>query len=355
MEILVLGVMSGTSLDGLDLALCRFINSDRKWNYDIISAETILYPEFWQLNLRNACQLNGEELLLLNNSYGNFIGHSVKKFLSGKEKPELIASHGHTIFHQPEKRLTFQLGNGACIAASSSITTICDFRNLDVALGGNGAPLVPIGDMYLFPEYEYCLNIGGFANISYKTEHKQNTKSSKVIAYDICPANIILNILSGEKGASFDKNGDIGKRGNINSALLEELDSLNYYKMKPPKSLGREWMENEMLPVVQSYNIPTEDKLRTVYEHIAKQISASVKNKGSILITGGGAKNRFLIERISFFCKNPVHIPSPDIIDFKEALIFAFLGALCLNNQTNCLASVTGAEKDNIGGVLYRV
>jgi anhydro-N-acetylmuramic acid kinase len=347
-EITILGVMSGTSLDGLDLALCKFINSENRWHYKIVAAETIQYPENWESKLINASKLSGEEFLLLHNSYGRFIGKSAQKFLDGKSTPTLIASHGHTIFHQPDKQFTFQLGNGASIAAESGISTICDFRSLDVAMGGNGAPLVPIGDLHLFPKYDYCLNIGGFANISYTSENNR-------VAYDICPANIILNLLAQERGMPFDKNGTTGKTGNINNSLLEKLDNLDFYKINPPKSLGREWLEEEVIPTIQSYKISTEDKLRTVYEHIAKQISDSFKSNGDILITGGGAKNRFLIERIGSLCNNHIEIPSPEIIDFKEALIFAFLGALAYNNQVNCLASVTGAQHDNIGGVIYKM
>lgn len=348
MNTTILGIMSGTSLDGLDLALCRFNKTGEKWQYKIVAAETINYPANWEMKLQKADKLNGEDLLLLHNSYGRFIGQTAKKFLSGKDKPDLIASHGHTIFHQPEKQFTFQIGNGACIAASSEIPTICDFRNLDVALGGNGAPLVPIGDLNLFPEYDYCLNIGGFANISYSSGNKR-------IAYDICPANIIANLISQEKGMSFDRDGEMGKAGTLNNELLGKLNHLGYYKMPPPKSLGREWLEEKIIPVIQSFNISTTDKLRTLYEHIAFQISGSLKNEGDILITGGGAKNKFLIERISGLCVNKIDIPSTEIIDFKEALIFAFLGVLAYNNQTNCLSSVTGAKHDNIGGIFFRV
>jgi anhydro-N-acetylmuramic acid kinase len=154
---------------------------------------------------------------------------------------------------------------------------------------------------------------------------------------------------------SFDKNGEAGKKGAINNLLLKKLNNLIFYKTAPPKSLGREWLEVEVVPVIQSFNITTEDKLRTVYQHIAKQIALSFKGTGDVLITGGGANNKFLIELISSFCNNNIEIPSNEVIDFKEALIFAFLGVLTNINQVNCLASVTGARNDNIGGVVYRM
>jgi anhydro-N-acetylmuramic acid kinase len=348
MKIISLGIMSGTSLDGVDLALCRFEENNGKWNFNILDALTFSYPDEWKTRLQSAHQLGSYDFILLHNEYGRFTGELVNRFLKGQPTPDLIASHGHTIFHQPEKRLTFQLGNGATIAAETGITTMCDFRNLDVALGGQGAPLVPIGDRLLFPEYEYCLNIGGFANISFES-------GTERLAYDICPVNIILNELASEKGLTFDKDGILGKSGKIDQNLLDKLNSLDYYQRSWPKSLGREWCEEKIIPILNNSSLCIEDRAATYYEHVAIQMGKTALNGGKILTTGGGAKNKYLIERIRHYSKCQIVIPEVKIVDFKEALIFAFLGVLSYFKQPNCLSSVKGAKFDNIGGIAFCV
>jgi anhydro-N-acetylmuramic acid kinase len=150
MKLISLGIMSGTSLDGVDLALCRFKENKGIWKYDILDAFTIPYTSNWESKLRSAHRLNVQDFLLLHNEYGKYIGNLAKQFLEKKPSPDIISSHGHTIFHQPDKGFTFQLGNGAAIAATANISTVSDFRSLDVALGGQGAPLVPVGDKLLF-------------------------------------------------------------------------------------------------------------------------------------------------------------------------------------------------------------
>lgn len=354
----VVGVMSGTSLDGLDLAAVEFSLENGKWNFTLVAAETLPYAEVWKKRLQNAPLLTGEKLLELNAAYGIFIGEQVKFFLNKTGfNPGLIASHGHTVFHQPENHFTFQVGNGANIAATTGITTVSDFRALDVAMGGQGAPLVPVGDRFLFSEYDYCLNLGGFSNISFEKDRNR-------VAFDICPVNIVLNHFAEKQGLPFDKNGDLGRAGNINVNLLNELNNLVFYRQNPPKSLGREWVENLFLPVLNSFRISDEDKLRTVYEHIAEQIAGTVsgveKGEGGgggeekMLVTGGGAFNTFLIELISGKTATELILPENGIINFKEALVFAFLGVLKMRNEINCLASVTGAKKDSSTGVVFR-
>ncbi|MBU8893772.1 MAG: anhydro-N-acetylmuramic acid kinase [Bacteroidales bacterium] len=344
----VIGIMSGTSLDGLDIVLCNFTHQD-KWNFSILKYETINYSEEWTEKLNNASGLKGFDLAILHKEFGHYIGESVLTFLKNTDyKIDFIASHGHTVFHQPEKKLTLQIGDGNEIAATTGITTISDFRSLDVALGGQGAPLVPIGDKLLFSEYDYCINIGGFANISFE-------KDDKRLAFDICPANIILNHLAQEFGQNFDKNGELGKAGYVDEKLLNKLNKIEYYNLSYPKSLGREWLDNSFISILESSEIPQHDKLRTVYEHIAEQISISLPNDNNqtALITGGGAYNRFLIELIYQKTKSEIIIPDKKIIEYKEALIFAFLGVLRFNNQVNCLSSVTGAIKDSSSGVIH--
>ena len=348
MRILALGIMSGTSLDGIDIALCRFSQSDNKWNYEIVESETIPYPLLWIEKLKEAPNLKAQEFLMLNDEYGRYTGELITEFLRGKEIPQLIASHGHTIFHQPDQKFTFQLGNGASIAATTQITTVSDFRSFDVALGGQGAPLVPIGDQLLFSEFEYCLNIGGFANISFDQDGTR-------IAFDVCPANIVLNELALMKGFAYDKDGQLGASGTIDASLLQKLNNLDFYHQKWPKSLGREWAENQIMPLLSASGLSIEDQATTMYEHIAFQIASVIGNKGRLLATGGGSKNRFLIDQLKLKTACEVVLPDEKLIDFKEALIFAFLGVLAFNGQINVLSSVTGSTQDHIGGVIYKI
>ena len=344
-KIKAVGVMSGTSLDGLDIAVCEFWFS-KKWNFKILRAETFKYEKNILHYLQTAKDLSSSNLIDLNNIYGKYIGKKVKNFLQG-EIVDLIASHGHTIFHRPEKKITFQLGNGANIANETGITTISDFRTFDVALGGQGAPLVPIGDKLLFTDYKYCLNLGGFSNISEKN-------NKKIIAYDICPVNIVLNYYSQKLGKDFDFNGEFGKNGKANKKLIADLDNIDYYKQKSPKSLGREWVEDVFFPIIEKYDLSYIDKVASIYQHIANQISKNIKSSGKLLITGGGAKNIFLIDLIKSRLYNiDIIIPNNKLIDFKEALIFAFLGVLRINNQINVLSKVTGAKRDSISGNIF--
>jgi len=347
----VVGLMSGTSLDGLDIAYCTFIFNRNKWQYSINCAETIKYDKQWQLKLKNASHFTAEKLLQSHSEYGIFLGKKVQAFIKKNNIKEIdiISSHGHTIFHQPAKGVTFQLGNGASIASVTGIKIVCDFRTLDVALNGQGAPLVPIGDRLLFSEYDFCLNLGGFSNISFEN------KSTR-IAFDICPVNTVLNYLAEAKGKNFDKGGKIAQSGDINFTLLEILNKLEYYEKPPPKSLGREWVEQYFLPVINFHTISIEDKLATVTEHIARQISDVIKGSkrgGKILVTGGGANNSFLIAKLKEklpLCN--VVFPSETLVNFKEALVFAFLGVLRMEGKTNTLCSVTGATRDSSGGVI---
>jgi anhydro-N-acetylmuramic acid kinase len=344
----VIGVMSGTSLDGVDICCVDFIYDKTAWTYKIIAAENKSYPDKLRNKIANAHLTDANSFAVLHSNFGLYIGEQINFFINKYSlKPDLIASHGHTIFHQTEKRLTFQIGSGAGIAAETGINTVCDFRSTDVALNGQGAPLVPIGDHFLFSEYEYCLNLGGFSNISFqKDDHR--------IAFDVCPVNFVINHYMKNEGKEFDNNGEKARSGKVNQQLLNDLNELNVYKFSGPKSLAREDVEEMFFPVIDSYQITLEDKLATYTEHISTQISKSIIF-GKVLVTGGGAFNRFLIERMRVNSPQcDYHIPDPQIINFKEALIFALLGVLYLYDVPNCLASVTGARYDNIGGALYK-
>jgi len=343
-----IGCMSGSSLDGLDLVAGRFTFSD-SWNFEILKAITIPYSHKWVQKLSTAVHLNIVELALLNNDFGRFIGKQAASFCEDlPEKPDFVASHGHTVFHLPNDRLTLQIGNGAFIAAYSGLPVVCDFRSMDLALKGQGAPLVPIGDELLFAEYEICLNLGSIANLSYRENGKRK-------AFDICPANMALNYFIREQGYQYDLDGALGRTGKLQEELLGLLNSLNFYQAKGSKSLSRDFFEREMLPLINSFQLSPEDILRTLYEHISDQLAAAVDEfpKGQILITGGGAHNVFLIELFSEKTKHKTIVPSAQIIDFKEALIIAFLGVLRMRNEVNCLKSVSGAAHDHSGGAIY--
>ena len=345
-----LGLMSGTSLDGLDMALCSFRQEENRWVYEIISTKTVCYPDSLSRQLAEAHKYSGLKLTKLDQEYGRWLGNEAKQFIKDYNiLPSFIASHGHTVFHQPENRITLQIGSGAEILSATCITTITDFRSVDMALGGQGAPLVPAGDYLLFDDYDFCLNLGGIANISYLNDNKK-------LAWDICPVNMALNFIAGKMNKKMDRDGIEGEKGKVNKQLLKELNGLEFYNTIPPKSLGREWFEEKFLKILLNHSASWHDKLRTVYEHISLMIvSACLSHrKGRLLVTGGGAHNIFLIERIKHHSKHDIIIPGKDIIDFKEALIFAFLGLLRLENKVNCLSSVTGSSKDSIGGSVYQ-
>ena len=351
MVIEITGLMSGTSLDGLDMCHVRFTldESNQRWSYEILAAEDEPYSDELKHQLATAQNMTAEEYALLNSDYGLYLGTRVREFISrNRIKPDYIASHGHTIFHQPSRRLTTQIGSGAGIAAESGVDTICDFRTVDVALGGQGAPLVPVGDRNLFSEFSYCLNLGGFSNISFDNEDGSRG------AYDISPVNYVLNHYTRTIGLDYDKDGEIARRGTVNEALLDNLNNLDFYHKTGPKSLGREWVEQSVIPLIDSFNLTMEDRLATFAEHVAIQISAHIKG-GRVLLTGGGALNKYLVERMQARAPQcEYHVPDKRTVNFKEALIFAFLGALWVANIPNCLSSVTGARYDNIGGALYK-
>ncbi len=341
--------MSGSSLDGVDIAYVNFSHDNKRWFFQIVEAGNVPYPSHWKERLADAFNQSEEELKILDKEYGEYLGTITKLFIKKYEmEPKLIASHGHTIFHRPNEGYTLQIGNGQAIADITGIMTINDFRTEDVAKGGQGAPLVPIGDRHLFASYPICLNIGGIANVSY--EHHDSR-----IAYDICMANQLLNYLAGKLGYDYDNNGNFALQGIVNQEMLDILNDNPYYHQDAPKSLGREFFENVQHKIVDESSLSVKDLLATATEHIAMQIAKSTEgiDATKMLVTGGGAKNDFLIERISSLSKHEVVIPDTMIIDYKEALIFAFLGVLKMEGKTNVLSSVTGASSDSSSGKIW--
>ncbi|WP_445381359.1 anhydro-N-acetylmuramic acid kinase [Robiginitalea sp. IMCC43444] len=354
MDYKVLGLMSGTSLDGLDLAYCRFQRTAGGWQYELSHCEQLDYSMEMQKKLQDAIELPAPELLQLDHEYGTWLGRKAKDFIKAHNlQVDFIASHGHTVHHLPEKGVTFQMGSGQHLAEASGERVICDFRSSDLVLGGQGAPLVPIGDLHLFSDYDFCLNLGGIANISFQREGKR-------IAYDIGLANMPLNYLSRKMGLPYDKGGEMARSGNCVEGVLDALNKLEYYRLPFPKSTGYEWFAQDVVPLLdfEKHGIP--DLLNTCVVHICEQIAAQLrtyqeKSKASLLVTGGGAFNTYLMDRLKekLGSRVKIEIPDPGLIAFKEALVFAFMGVLRIREETNVLSSVTGASRDHSSGQLF--
>jgi len=350
----VVGIMSGTSMDGIDLAHCTIEENNNAWKYSINAAKTFEYDEKWRLRLSKLRSQSAYNFVRTDRYYGEYIGLLINDFLKENNlNADLIASHGHTIFHQPENNITTQIGDGNAISAITGIPTVTNFRAMDVVLGGQGAPLVGIGDGLLFGEYDMCLNIGGFANIS-------ATINGNKVAYDICPANILLNRIAREFDLEFDEDGKIAEKGKIDYDLLADLNNIDYYNQKYPKSLGREWINQNFWSIVRECKIEKEDKMKTLVDHIAGQIGINIdqlagddSSKIRVLATGGGVLNPVLIDYIKSNTDAEIVVPDSQLINFKEALVFALMGVLRIQNKPNVLASFTGADSDSVSGSLH--
>lgn len=346
----VIGVMSGTSLDGIDLAHIKFDLNNQNWSFEIFENETIGYSQDWINRLKSAIEYSDIELSQLNQEYTQLLANHISSFIEKNhiENLDAVCSHGHTILHQPEKGLTLQIGNLPEIALWTNQTVVCDFRVQDVKLGGQGAPLVPIGDRILFSEYAFCINLGGFSNISFDADGTR-------IAFDISPVNTVLNFYANQLGMEYDDRGALSRTGKIDEKLFKELNNLDFYHQKHPKSLGFEFVKKTILPLIDHFDISIEDKLRTFSEHIALQIALALPiKKGQMLVTGGGAYNDFLIECIQHYLPDmKITVPSAKIVEFKEAIIFALLGVLKLREEINVLCSVTGAKNDHSSGKIF--
>ena len=346
-EVLVIGLMSGTSLDGVDLVYVKFVKNNYR-EFEILNCETISYSDNWKSVLQQAIYFEQGDLDRLNVKYGVLLSKLINNFIDKFqiENIDFVASHGHTVLHQPEKGITLQIGDGQTIANLINQKVVCDFRTQDVKLGGQGAPLVPIGDELLFSEFDYCLNLGGFANISYQ-------KGGERIAFDICPVNIVLNKYALKLGVEYDDKGKIASSGKLLGGLLNELNDISFYKKWSPKSLGLEWVEKEIFPLLESKKNSVKDVLRTFVEHISIQIVGQISKGSKVLVTGGGVYNDYLISKLVERSSVVFVFPDKKIIEFKEALIFAFLGVLRFDNQVNCMKSVTGAIKDHSSGEIF--
>lgn len=346
-EYCILGVMSGTSLDGIDLAIVRW--KHRPAAYELLHATTLPYPRDWVQRLSTAKDLSATDRAALDISYTQYLGDTLAGYLD--QHPDhtidFISSHGHTVLHQPEKGITHQIGNLPVLATITRHPVVCDFRVADVALGGQGAPLVPAGERDLFSSYAACVNLGGFANIT-------QLHGPYPVAFDICAVNTVLNGLAQRLGMDFDAEGALARSGKLLPVLLQTLDQLAFYQKHPPKSLGVEWIQQFIQPIFASVkHNTTEDILHTYCLHIAKQIGRCLPQGEKVLFTGGGCYNRFLMEQIGQFSKATIELPSKAVIEYKEAIVFAYLGLLRWEERPNCLSSVTGADHDHSSGNIF--
>ncbi|MGV3527615.1 MAG: anhydro-N-acetylmuramic acid kinase [Flavisolibacter sp.] len=357
-----LGLMSGSSLDGLDLVFAEFHHTGGKWTYEILAADCYDYTDAWRQKLRDAVEFSARDYQLLHTEYGHYLGQQVNRFIEENElhyKVGLIASHGHTTFHLPAQKMTAQLGDGAALAAETRLPVVSDLRALDVAFGGQGAPIVPIGEKLLLPEYSLFLNIGGIANLSFNL-------ADSYTAFDVCPANRVLNMLAQDAGQPFDSGGQMAAAGRVQAELLQQLNALPYYRQAFPKSLANDFGTASLYPLIKSFNLSPDDSLRTMVEHVVQQIGLAVKNHTSfqqqrrendrLLVTGGGALNDFLVNRLTeemWTQDVEVVVPDEKLVQYKEALIMAFIGVLRWRQEYNVLSTVTGAERSSIGGALW--
>lgn len=362
----VIGLMSGSSLDGLDIAFVEITEASGAWAFEIVAADCYPYDAAWKNRLQQATSLHALDYQLLHVDYGRYLGNAVNRFIEEKGvqyKVAFIASHGHTTFHMPEKKLTAQLGDGAALAAETGLPVISDLRALDVAFGGQGAPLVPIGEKLLFDGYDLFLNLGGIANISFNDP-------DNYIAFDVCPANRVLNALAQEAGKAFDEGGDLAASGTVQHGLLKKLNALAYYQQSHPKSLANSFGTDVVHPLIKSAGLSPADALRTYVAHIVEQIKKAIVNSDwsirnnyspqttvyKLLATGGGAFNTFLIEELRTALHEysiDVVVPDEGLVNYKEALIMALIGALRWRQEYTVLPSVTGAARASIGGALW--
>ncbi len=352
--------MSGSSLDGVDLAYCHFSTDGKDIRYDLKIAETIPFSPSWMTRLKHLPTQNALTFVKTHTYFGHYLGELVNGFIKKHQiEVDFIASHGHTIFHAPDKRFTTQIGDGGAMAAITQRTVVCDFRTQDIAIDGEGTPIAPAADRFLFSDYDFCMNIGGIANITCNA-------NGKIIAFDIASANQVLNAMANILDLEYDKNGALAQQGEVNTEILAELATFDYFKNSYPKSIANAWIQTQIIPIYLAIDCPIKDKLRTAVEHLAIQVRKSIqqiieqenfeKDDYQLIVSGGGALNSFLMETIQIAIqplKVKIVIPSNEIIEYKEAVLMGLMGVLRIEERANCFSSVTGAKRDTVGGAVY--
>lgn len=355
----ILGLISGSSLDGLDMAICQFdeqATSQLEW--EVIHTQTAGFPEGLLSRLVRSTELSTRELMELEVEFSKFCASESLDFLTkAKCSVDYIASHGHTVFHYPEDGYTVQIGKGSIIAELTGIPSISDFRSNDIALRGQGAPLAPIVERYLYPGYNVYFNLGGIANFS--IHEKSNIRS-----IDSCPCNQVLNFLISANGLPYDDRGRVARSGKVNDQLLKEWSSLEYFKLSGPKSMDNSWVHQIFIPVMNKYHLSMKDALATMVEFTALQLSKDISKllqldsitQMSGFVTGGGAYNDYLLERMTYHFQKlglSLEVPDAQTIEFKEAILMSLMGYLRILERPNTIPTVTGAAKMSIGGAVY--
>ncbi len=351
-----IGIMSGSSLDGLDIAHCVIkLNPQakspqdfrREMRFEIPEAKEVKFSTILQNALKSAPQLSISELAELDSRFGLWIGQQIVEHFDLTDI-QFIASHGHTVLHNPARAYSLQIGSGAQIAAATQRPVICDFRNTDIALGGQGAPLAPMVEYYLFPQYSHFVNLGGIANLGI-------IQDDHIRGFDICVCNQALNHLAGHIGQDYDDRGKMAAQGRSIPSLLGQLNGLPYLKLPAPKSMSNEDVQNTILPILDNNGADTRDKLHTVTQHISYQIAQQLLgiHPTKILITGGGAYNDFLVHSIEQRLGHKIPRASDQVIRYKETLLMSLLGTLRWLKINNIAKSVTGAQRDSCSGAVY--
>jgi anhydro-N-acetylmuramic acid kinase len=347
----ILGAMSGSSLDGLDLAICSFTDQSI---FTIHNSTTIELPLDLRTKLKNFSTLNAFQIADLDAYFALFSAHSIRDFTNNWIGGiSLVVSHGHTLYHNPANAVSWQIGNGGIIAAVTGIDTLCDLRVQDVALGGQGAPLAALVDLNLFKDYTGLLNLGGIANI---TINQSNT----VYSWDISPCNQVFNHLAQKEGKEFDKGGSIARSGKILMELIHKWQENTYFSQMPPKSMDNTWVKENYIKEIDKIDQPVKILMASFAEFVAIQLSKDLKsldlNPGKILVTGGGAFNAHFISRLKVHLSPlnwVVEVAEESLINYKEAMLMAYMGHRYINKKTNTISTATGAEKDLISGALY--
>jgi len=353
----VIGITSGTSLAGLDLVFAALTEVRGKWTYEVKASERVEYTAEWEEKLGKAADLPARDYLLLHSEYGHFIGHAVNQFIADHQldhQVHFIAAHGDTVFHIPAQKMTAQLGDGAAISAVTGLSVISDLRAMDIAFGGKGAPLLPIAEQLLFPDYQYRVNLGENATLAAQID-------GQLIASDICACNYVLDTLAETLNFPFDKDGQLAAGGVTDQSLLNALNGLAFYNEASPRHMSSKFGTGTVLPMIQQHQLSTQGKLNTYTHHIAAQIEKIVKDllpqeenvPRSLLLTGGGAANTYLVKTIEAALQPHNVTVTVQHDPFRNALMIALLGALRWRQEPNGLASVTGAEKDSVGGALW--